>query len=136
MSYTGFKYDLVDLAEASEEPSSLQTPGPSFGRSKLLEAIDLLIFSFDEFSCRYNDGFVYEWHDESVMTFKKRGTVREYLNELCGNKEYREVMTNQLNSLVSFLENNPTYQGIRSLQIDLNIIEVCNFDLKWLFIEV
>lgn len=69
----------------------------------------------------------------SQMTFKKRGTVREYLNGLCGDVAYPDVMTNQLNSLVSFLENNPIYKGIQNLQIDLNIIKVADgwfFDIE------
>lgn len=125
IEYTGFVYDMVDLAE--KDGTSVSIPsGPAFGQSKLLEAIDLLTFSFDEFSCRYNGGYVYEWEDASTVTFKKKGNLRQYLGELCRRSQYREVMTNQLNTLVSFFENNPDYQGIDKLKIDLNIIEVSN----------
>ena len=136
MSSLGFDYDFVDLAVTEPVIQPVTTPGPSFGQTKLVEAMDLLIFSFDEFSCRYNGGFVYEWHEESSMTFKRKGTVRQYIGELCGSTVYREVMTNQLNAIVLFLQNNPDYKGMHSLKIDLNLIEVCKLYYDFTLVRV
>ena len=43
---------------------------------------------------------------------------------LCGEAEYRALMTDQLQQLVTFLGTNPEYSGIKSLDIDYNLIEV------------
>lgn len=69
-------------------------------------------------------GSVYEKDPESTSFYKKTGSLREYLGNLCRLDDYRGVITSQLNSMASFLEQNPSYEGIPNLEIDLNLIEV------------
>ena len=47
-----------------------------------------------------------------------------FLGKLCADPVYKGLITDQLQSVVSFLGANPDYGGIRSIEIDYNLIEV------------
>ena len=59
MSHIDFVYDFVDIGpkEQSFRPTNFIKPG--CGKTKIVEAIDLLIYSLNEFDCKYKSGEKY-----------------------------------------------------------------------------
>ena len=56
MSFSSFSYDLVDLGTKDGEAELINSIKPTVGCSKLVEAINLLKYSFKQFECRYKSG--------------------------------------------------------------------------------
>ena len=47
-----------------------------------------------------------------------------FIGKLCADPVYKGLFTDQLQAMVSFLGANPDYSGIRSIEVDYNLIEV------------
>ena len=46
--------------------------GPSSGRAKLMDAIDVFMWSMDMLNRRYKEGYVYSFEEESQFTYTKK----------------------------------------------------------------
>lgn len=120
-----FDYDLVDHGPPeAEDVGNVIVPGPSTGKPKMVEALDLLIYSLRESRRRYRRGSVFKLNEESTMTFESEQNVRDYMGKLCDGEEQRNVLTPQLDRVAQFLLNNPHYRGIPQLDINYNVVEV------------
>ena len=123
-------YDLVDHAPRNSSAVTTVPPsvgGAPCGQSPLVAAIDCLCYALDKSGKKYADMHVRSKHPGSVSAYTIKQPLREYLGELCKIPEYKSVLTNQINQIVNFLKSNPSYGGIKSIKIDLNLIEVTPF---------
>lgn len=101
--------------------------GISSGKSKMVEAIDLLVYSLQKYDKKYTYMKVLSKHPESQSAYTEATALRKYLGELCVIPEFKNVLTGNLNNVVNFLESNPDYGGVPKIKVDLNLIEVIYF---------
>ena len=140
MKHCSLEYDLVDYGP--KDTTSIAGPsrvgGAPCGKGQLVAAIDLICYALDKSGKKYANMQVRSKHPGSRSAFTLKQPLRDYLGELCEIPQYKSCLTGQINSIVSFLETNPKYRGIKSIKVDLNLIEVrlsllINFALTYVF---
>ena len=128
INFLPLEYDFVDKGPKTEaEQHAVTLPGPSVGKSKIVEALDMFIYSLSQYECRYRRGHVYQLNRTSSTTFEKKWDVRTYMGLLCTMQDYRDILTPQLGTVSKFLDANPEYKGIDEVHIDYNLVEVRNY---------
>ena len=60
----------------------------------------------------------------SVASYTIKSDLSEFICSLCSIPEYKNVLTGQIDQMVKFLRKYPKYEGIESIKVDLNLIEV------------
>ena len=124
MQHCSLDYDMVDHGPTTTSFSTVDVGGVPCGRNSLVAAIDLLCYAMDKMGRKYSDLHVLSKNPRSRSSYTLKQPLRDFLGELCSVPEYKTVLTSQLNNMVQFLKTNPKYAGIRSIKVDLNLIEV------------
>ena len=126
-------YDMVDGgAKVAENDQTQDRPALPVTKNQKMQCINLLIYCMHHDGKRFHEGKIVSKDPRSTASFTMVTPLRSYLNKLCESPTYNEVITPQLDHVVSFLERNPDYGGIQRIKYDMNLIEVRNF-LLYLF---
>ena len=125
LKHCNLDYDFVDHGPSTPSPSStMAVGGAPCGRNSLVEAIDLLCYAMEKMGRKYSDLCVLAKDPRSRSAYTIKQPLRDFLGELCAVPEYKAVLTSQLNNMVTFLQSNPKYGGIKAIKVDFNLIEV------------
>ena len=132
MKHCPLDYDLVDNGPKS---TSVALPAPTpggapCGKSSLVAAIDLIVYSLQKSGKKYDSLYVRSKCEGSRSAYTLKQPLRDYLVELCEHPLYKNVLTSQINNVIKFLESNPKYRGITCIKVDLNLIEVSYLVLR------
>ena len=125
IKYINIEYDMVDHGPKTDLGKATSSIGGApCGKSPLVDAINLLCYTLEKNQSKYFDLHIRSKAKGSRSSYTVKKPLRDYLGELCIVPEYKYVLTGQINNIVKFLTANPKYQGITSIKIDHNLIEV------------
>ena len=129
---TSVTYDLVDKfvgnvdGTTSDDSPVLCVP---VVKSKMMEVLNLMNYVMDRSGHKFLGGVIVRRDPRSTAAYTLETSVREFLNNMCSVDVYRNIVTPQIDSVVKFFRNNPSYKGVKHIKVDMNLIEVSSFPI-------